>query len=94
MHIIGDGERPILIIKKKEIKNLFTREFYRIFTLWKLKHFGWDLPDNIDINNINPFILECLIGMEAHYRQEFSDNAITRKYLEAIIKRLDARGGL
>ncbi len=93
-HIIGEGDNPIMVLKKKDIAGLFTREFYRILHLWKLRHFKWDLPDGLNIDNIDPFILECLISIDAHYNQEFSDSAVTRKYLEAIIKRMDAGGGI
>lgn len=89
-HVIGSGDHPILILRKKEVPDLFNSDFWYLFECWKFFHHGFGLPFGGTWDMNDPDIMSALLAMEAHYRREFSHMAVILKYQEAIIKRFDA----
>jgi hypothetical protein len=96
MYIVGEGSDPIYICKRGEIPELFTPEFSAIFRLWKLLHYKIGLPHGPETD---PFIVDLLCNMEAHYSRYFSHEAVIVKYMEVLLKSKsntrgkNARGG-
>lgn len=89
LHVIGPGDSPIYICKKKEVPELFTNEFFRIFEMWQYYYYGFGLPDRKHWTEQDPDIIKIILIMQAHFNNHFSESHVVIKYLEAIIKRLD-----
>jgi hypothetical protein len=92
MHVIGEGNNPLYVCKKKEVPELFTPFYWRCYNLWvffnnkimpsQVK--SWSELDEIEI----------LLAMENHFKQNFDTSIIMLKYMESIIKHIRALGGV
>lgn len=89
MHVIGPGDNPVYICKKKDVQKLFTPEFYEIFEIWQFYFYKFGLPDKKHWSEQDPDLMRMITIMQAHYNRNFSEAHVIIKYLEAIIKRLD-----
>ena len=93
MHVIGDGDNPIMILKKGEVPKLFDENFFYMFNVWNYFHNGFGLPDGKSFSEYDPELINGLLSFEQHYKAHFETSGVIVKYLEAIIKRLDAYMG-
>ncbi len=87
MHVIGKGDSPVYICKKKEIPGLFTNEFYRLYEMWYMFHQGFGLPSPKHWTEQDPDLMKMLSNMKAHFDRYFSHDATMRQYKEAELKR-------
>jgi hypothetical protein len=85
-HLIGDGDNPVLIIKKGEVQSLFNDRFYHICDLWKNYHYGKNGLIDFREMELDPEIVDCIIAMEQHHEMNFSSEYVMIKYLEALLK--------
>lgn len=86
-HIIGDVKAPILICKKKEIKDLFTPAFWFFYEAWKNFNVGMGLPELGGWAENRADVVSVVREFETYYRKNFSQNAVIIQYLEAILKK-------
>lgn len=93
-HIIGTGDNPIYICKKKEVAELFTPFFFECLKFWNYYHNKIKPPGIKEWTDLDPDILEPIMQMENHYKQHFSAEVIIVQYLESIIKHIRALGGM
>ena len=89
MHIIGEGDDPVLILKKKDVPKLFNSQFWNIYELWHYYHNGFGLPSGGHWSEQDPDLMRFIVSMETHFRRHFSYNSVFLKYQEAMLKRLD-----
>ncbi len=93
LHIIGPGNDPVYICKKKDVVKLFTRDFYELFEIWQYYYYRFGLPDVKHWSEQDPDLMKIILIMQAHYNRNFSEGNVVIKYMEAIIKRLDNLAG-
>ena len=86
-HVIGPGDRPLLVIQKKEVPGLFNETFWYCFESWQLYHYGFMKVDKYE--DMDPDFIRYIILMESHFNKYFSHEAVITQYLEAIIMRQD-----
>lgn len=72
MHVVGPGDNPIYICKKKEIPLLFNDNFWKIFEIWQYFNLGFGLPGKKTWDEQDPNLMKCLLQLESHYNQHFS----------------------
>lgn len=87
---IGPVEAPLHVCKRKEVAELFTRDFGFYLEIWSYFHYGFGLPGGRSWDELDPDLASILLGMEAHYRKYFSVEIVQIKYLEGIINHLKA----
>jgi hypothetical protein len=87
MHVIGDAKNPVYTCKKKEVKSLFSKDFWYVHEVWKYFHLGFGLPNGKPWGVQNPDLMECLAAMESHYQYNFSHEHYTIDCLNALIKK-------
>lgn len=92
-HLIGTGSKPVLILLKKEVPELFTPQFWLIYRLWGFFKNKMDPPD-CTWSEIDPDIMEVIILLQNHFEVHFSTSAVIIQYLESIIKHIRALGGV
>ena len=71
-HVIGKGDNPIHIMKKKDVEGLFSKEFYLILEVWQYFHFGFGFPDGKPWGEQDPGLCKMLMHLENHYKHNFS----------------------
>jgi hypothetical protein len=92
LHVIGDGNNPVYVCKKKEVPELFTPFYWKCYNLWR--YFNKKIMP-ASIKNWNELDeLDILLAMENHFEQNFSIDIIKLKYMESIIKHIRALGGV
>ena len=90
LHFIGPVEAPIYVCKKKELNDLFSEKFNKCLEVWAYFNAGFGLPGGRSWDQLDPDLANILLAMENHYRDTFSHEVITIKYLEAVINHLKA----
>jgi hypothetical protein len=90
-HVVGEGDNPVYICRKGDIPSLFSDEFYFCFEVWRYFNAGFGLPGRKPWDEQDPDLMEAVMSMENHFKNNFSMNLVIIKYMEAIIKRMDAR---
>ena len=87
MHVIGPGDKPVFVCKKKEVPRLFTSEFWFTYEVWQYFHNGFGLPDGKPWESQDPVLMKNVLGMEFYFKQNFSIESVQLKYMEALLKR-------
>lgn len=70
---------------------MFNDAFYLCFEIWRYFNAGFGLPYGMTWDQLDPDIAEAVLSMENHFRNNFAMSLAIIKYIEAIIKRMDAR---
>jgi len=83
-HVIGDGDNPILILKKGDVPKLFNDLFYFVYGLWDLFHHGKGI---VNLEKLDPDIMDSILAMEKHFENNFSMGFVQVKYLEALLRK-------
>jgi len=86
-HVIGEGSNPVLILKKGELKDLFTPFFDMLYEIWFYYHNGFGLPGGRAWDEQDPDIVAVVASFEAHFNAHFETNNIMLKYREAELRR-------
>jgi hypothetical protein len=89
MHVIGPGDEPIYICKKKDVHKLFNAEFSMYFEAWQYYNAGMGFPDKRHWSELDPVYTRIIISMENHYKRHFSTDRVIIRYLEVTIKYLE-----
>lgn len=72
MHVIGPGESPIYICRKRDVPKLFDDNFWKALEIWQYFHHGFGLPGQRPWDEQDPFLMKCLLQMESHFQYNFS----------------------
>jgi hypothetical protein len=94
MHVVGTGDNPVYICKKKEIPKLFNQFFRTCFEWWNYYHNKVKPYGVKEWSEIDPDILDSIMLMENHFKNHFGTEQVIIKYLESIIKHIRALGGV
>jgi hypothetical protein len=73
---------------------LFTADFFSYYEIWRFFHHGFGLPGGRSWDTYDPDLMDVIVAMETHYENNFSMELAQIKYLEAIIKHIDASAGV
>lgn len=86
LHVVGPGDRPIAIVKKKDVPGLFSSLFWEVFQIWRYFNAGFGLPGGRPWDEQDPVLMDYLLGMEEHYRRELSDSQAQVRYMDAMLR--------
>ena len=88
--VVGSPTSPVWYGPISEARSLFTDQFWAYYDCWRTFNAGLGLPW-ANPNDADRDFVAAIRVMEEYYRAHFSPDRQTFLYLEAIIKRMDAR---
>lgn len=88
--IVGNPVNPIWTGYPSQAKGFFGPEFVTVYDHWRTFKAGLGLPWG-DLTEADPDLVAAIRGFEEYWQRHYSPDHVTQIYLEAIIKRLDAR---
>lgn len=90
-HFIGPVKAPVWHGLKREVPELLTPEFYRLFAAWRMFAIGAGFPEPGTWAEQEGHLIDAILGFHEHYRAHFSVENKTLEQLGHIAKILATR---
>lgn len=91
-HFIGPVKAPIWWGKKREVPELLTDRFWRLFEVWRFYRIGAGWPESGTWADQGAEIAESVLRFEEYYRAYFSDSIALIEILKQVGIMLAKRG--